>query len=167
MLHALDEIDRKIIRILGDDARRSLADIGRQVGLSTPAVHRRVRALEASRLIAGYTIRVDPAVFSAGLQAIVALDLAGGAGSLDRIANAVADLREVEACWSTAGTSDMLLRVRAAGPQELERLLIRLGSLAGVGRTRTTVLLVTHFDRPPDPSGIGPPEGVRAGAAAR
>lgn len=160
-MHVIDAIDRKIIQVLSADARLPLADIGRRVSLSTPAVHRRVRALEAARLIAGYTLRLNPSVLGHGLQAIVALELAGGTGALDRVAGEVAGFAEVEACWSTAGASDLLLRVRAHGPRELERLLVRLGEIPAVGRTRTTVLLVTHFERPPDPSVVvGPTDAA-------
>ncbi|MBI2684373.1 MAG: Lrp/AsnC family transcriptional regulator [Actinobacteria bacterium] len=162
-MHEIDDIDRKIIHQLTVDARCPLAEIGRRVGLSTPAVHRRVRALEAAGLVAGYTVRIDPVVLGHGLQAVVALELSGGIGGLDRVAAGVADVPEVEACWSTAGASDLLLRVRTAGPPEMERLLIRLGGIPGVERSRTTILLVTHFERPPDAASLGVPpraEGV-------
>jgi Lrp/AsnC family transcriptional regulator, leucine-responsive regulatory protein len=152
-MHVIDAIDRKIIQVLSADARLSLAEVGRRVSLSTPAVHRRLRALEAAHLIAGYTLRLDPSALGHGLQAVVALELAGRTGALDRVAAEVAGFAEVEACWSTAGASDLLLRVRAHGPRELERLLVRLGEIPAVGRTRTTVMLVTHFERPPD-SGV-------------
>jgi Lrp/AsnC family transcriptional regulator, leucine-responsive regulatory protein len=160
-MHVIDDIDRKIIQSLADDARVALAEIGRRVRLSTPAVHRRVRALEAAGLIAGYTVRLDTSVLGHGLQAVVALELSGGTGSLDRVATIVAGFAEVEACWSTAGASDLLLRVRARGPRELERLLVRLGEIPAVGRTRSTIMLVTHFERAPDPGVLTAPGAER------
>ena len=59
---------------------------------------------------------------------------------------------EVEACWSTAGTSDLLLKVRVATAAALKRLLLRIRETAGVDRTRTTILLDTRFDRATDPA---------------
>jgi Lrp/AsnC family leucine-responsive transcriptional regulator len=148
----MDDIDRKILHHLVHDGRMSFAAIGRAVKLSTPAVHHRVRQLERRGVITGYGARVSPAAIGLGLSGIVALETAG---SLEAIVLAVRAMPEVEACWSTAGTSDLLLKVRAGDPPGMERLLVRLRELAGVDRTRTTILLDTQFEREPDPAALG------------
>lgn len=134
----------------------SFAALARKVKLSTPAVHRRVRALEERGVITGYSARLDLTSLGGGLQALVAVETAG---SLDEIVHELEALPEVEACWSTAGTSDLLLRVRTGGPAGMERLLVRLRELVGVDRTRTTILLDTRFDRAADPRSLGQPDG--------
>ena len=134
----------------------SFAALARKVKLSTPAVHRRVRALEERGVITGYSARLDLTSLGGGLQALVAVETAG---SLDEIVHELEALPEVEACWSTAGTSDLLLRVRTGGPVGMERLLVRLRELVGVDRTRTTILLDTRFDRAADPRSLGQPDG--------
>jgi Lrp/AsnC family leucine-responsive transcriptional regulator len=148
----MDEIDRKIIQHLVADGRMSFAALGRAVNLSTPAVHHRVRQLERRGVITGYGARVSPAAIGLGLSGLVALETEG---SLDAIIAKVRAMPEVEACWSTAGTSDLLLKVRAGDPPAMERLLVRLRELVGVDRTRTTILLDTQFEREPDPAALG------------
>jgi Lrp/AsnC family leucine-responsive transcriptional regulator len=148
----MDAIDRKILQHLVVDGRMSFAALGRLVKLSTPAVHQRVRRLEARGVITGYGARVSHAAIGLGLSGLVAVETGG---RLDAIVEAVAAMPEVEACWSTAGTSDLLLKVRAGDPPAMERLLVRLRELAGVERTRTTILLDTQFEREPDPAALG------------
>jgi Lrp/AsnC family leucine-responsive transcriptional regulator len=148
----MDAIDRKILQHLVADGRMSFAAIGRSVNLSTPAVHQRVRQLERRGVITGYGARVSPAALGLGLSGLVAMETEH---DLDAIVRAVRTMPEVEACWSTAGTSDLLLKVRAADPPAMERLLVRLRGLAGVDRTRTTILLATQFEREPDPAALG------------
>ncbi len=132
----------------------SFADLGRRVNLSTPAAHRRVKVLEERGVIAGYSARVDLAPLGGSLLALVAIETQG---SLDALAHELERIPEVEACWTTAGTSDLLIKVRAANPVTLERLLMRIREQANVDRTRTTVLLDTRFEREVDPSVlIGP-----------
>jgi Lrp/AsnC family transcriptional regulator, leucine-responsive regulatory protein len=152
----LDDVDLKILRYLSEEGRMSFAALARKVKLSTPAVHRRVRALEERGVITGYSARLDLTSLGGGLQALVAVETAG---SLDEIVHELEALPEVEACWSTAGTSDLLLRVRTGGPVGMERLLVRLRELVGVDRTRTTILLDTRFDRAADPRSLGQPDG--------
>ena len=135
----------------------SFADLGRRVSLSTPAAHRRVKAPEQRGVISGYTARVDTASLGGGLSALVAIETAG---SLDALVHELERMPEVESCWTTAGTSDLLLKVRAASPVTLERLLVRIRELAGVDRTRTTVLLDTRFERQVDPATLLDPRAI-------
>ena len=152
----MDATDRKILQHLVSNGRMSFAAIGRLVNLSTPAVHQRVRQLERRGVITGFGARISPGAIGLGLTGLVAVETEG---SLEAIAAAVGGMPEVEACWSTAGTSDLLLKVRVGDPPAMERLLVRLRELVGVGRTRTTILLDTHFEREPDPAALGAAEG--------
>ena len=150
----MDEIDQKILQLLVHDGRMSFAAIGRAVKLSTPAVHHRVRQLERRGVITGYGARVSPAAIGLGLSGLVAVE---SAGSLGQIVRAVRSMPEVEACWSSAGTSDLILKVRVPDPPAMEHLLVRLRELPGVERTRTSILLDTQFEREPDPAALGSP----------
>lgn len=147
----MDRIDQKIIQMLTVDGRMSFAELGRHVNLSTPAAHRRVKALEDRGVITGYTARVDTTSLGAGLSALVAIE---AVGSLDALVSELERIPDVAACWSTAGSSDLLLKVTAASPVTLERLLVRIRETVGVDRTRTTVLLDTRFEREADPAVI-------------
>ena len=109
----MDAIDRKILQHLVVDGRMSFAAIGRAVKLSTPAVHHRVRQLERQGVITGYGARVSPGAIGLGLSGLVAVE---SAGRLGEIVRAVRAMPEVEACWFTAGTSDLILKVRVGDP---------------------------------------------------
>lgn len=149
----MDPLDLKIIQALQQNGRTSFAALGRLVNLSTPAVHHRVRVLEERGVITGYRAQIDPNVLGLGLSALVAVDALGGV-ALDSIVEEIEKIPEVETCWSTAGTTDLILRVRTADAAALERLLVRVRSLPGVGRTRSTILLATRFTREPDPRSL-------------
>ena len=143
----LDELDAALLRLLVQDGRRSYADLARDTGLSTSAVHQRVRRLEQRGAILGYTARVDPTVVGLPLTAFVSvtpIDPAAPDDAPDRLQH----LSAVEACHSVAGTESWILKVRVASPAELETLLSDIRSAAGV-QTRTTVVLSTPWeDRP-------------------
>lgn len=160
----MDEIDQKIIRLLAAEGRMSFADLGRRVTLSTPAVHYRVKQLERRGIITGYGARIDADALGLGLSALVALE---ASGSLDALERRLAAFPEVEACWSTAGAGDLMLKVRAADPAAMERLLVRLRELRGVDRTRSTILLATRFERATDPGALWPLGDAEAAAEAR
>lgn len=145
---SLDELDRQVLALLVRDGRRSYADLARETGLSTSAVHQRVRRLEQRGVITGYGARVDAAAVGLPLTAFVAvtpIDPAAVDDAPERLRHLVA----VEACHSVAGTESYLLKVRVGSPADLEVLLSEIRSSAGV-QTRTTVVLSTPWeDRSP------------------
>ncbi len=73
----MDDVDRTIVALLRDNARRSFKDIGGHVHLSAPAVKRRVDRLEADGVIRGYTAVIDPPAFGWHAEAFVDLDCTG------------------------------------------------------------------------------------------
>src|SRR6516164_8169055 len=98
---AVDDIDARIIAALIKDARASYALIGHEVGLSAPAVKRRVDRLRADGAIQGFSARVDPAAMGWTTEAYVEL-FCGGRTSPDEIASAVRRIAEVaDACTIT------------------------------------------------------------------
>jgi len=143
----LDELDLHLLRLLVADGRRSYTDLARETGLSTSAVHSRVRRLEQRGVITGYTARVDPALAGLPLTAFVSvtpIDQAAPDDAPERLQH----LTAVEACHSVAGVESWILKVRVGSPGELETLLSDIRAAAGM-QTRTTVVLSTPWeDRP-------------------
>ena len=140
----LDDLDSRLLRLLVQDGRRSYTDLAKDTGLSTSAVHQRVRRLEQRGVITGYTARVAPGAVGLPLTAFVSvtpIDPAAPDDAPDRLAH----LPAVEACHSVAGTESWILKVRVATPGELEALLSEIRSAAGV-QTRTTVVLSTPWE---------------------
>src|SRR6202048_2785818 len=111
---SLDEIDARIVTALIRDARASYAAIGNEVGLSAPAVKRRVDRLRASGAITGFSARVDPAALGWTTEAYVEL-FCGGKTSPAEIAAAVGKHPEVIDACTVTGEADALLRIRGAG----------------------------------------------------
>lgn len=144
----MEETDRQIVRLLARDGRMSYAELGRATGLSTSAVHQRVRRLEERGIITGYAAQVDADAVGLPLTAFVSV-IPVDAGQADDTPELLADVPELEACWSVAGAESYILKVRVGTPGDLEDLLTRIRAKAGVS-TRTTVVLSTPYEgRPP------------------
>jgi Lrp/AsnC family leucine-responsive transcriptional regulator len=148
----LDDLDRQVLELLAGDGRRSYTDLAKDTGLSTSAVHQRVRRLEQRGAITGYSACVDPGAAGLPLTAFVSvtpIDPAAPDDAPDRLAH----LKAIEACHSVAGEESYILKVRVAGPADLESLLQDIRAAAQV-RTRTTVVLSTPWEgRTPPPYG--------------
>ena len=144
----MEDIDRTVVRLLTTDGRMSYTDLAKATGLSTSAVHQRVRRLEQRGVIKGYAANVDFAAIGLPLTAFVSIrpiDVSQPDDSPDRLAG----IDAIEACYSVAGDQSYLLKVRVAAPTDLEELLARIRSAAGV-TTRTTIVLSTPYEhRPP------------------
>lgn len=143
----MDEVDRRIVALLREDARRSYQDIGARVSLSAPAVKRRVDRLAEEGVVRGYTAVIDAARFGWPTHAVVALFCEGRMAAGDLRA-AVERHPEVEAAYTVAGEASAMLHVRARDTQHLEEALERLRDAPGVIRTQTQVVLSTLFERP-------------------
>ena len=143
----VDRIDHQIISCLVADARSSYSEIGGQVGLSAPAVKRRVDRLESDGVITGYAAAVDPAAFGWHTHAFVEL-FCQGRMSAAEVRAAVAGHPEVAGAYTVAGEPSAILHVRAEDTGHLETALERIRDTPGVMRTQTQVVLSTLLERP-------------------
>jgi Lrp/AsnC family leucine-responsive transcriptional regulator len=138
----LDGTDRAILRLLTENARRTLGDIGDRVGLSAPAVKRRIDRLEAAGVILGYTTRLDHAKLGRPLAAFTELRFSGDA-RVDAIAGIANEIPEVEAVFTIAGDPDALAWIRVSDVHELKRVIDRLRGSGDVIGTKTLMVLGT------------------------
>ena len=144
----VEEIDRQIVRLLIQDGRMSFTHLGRATGLSTSAVHQRVRRLEERGVITGYAARVDYDAAGLPLTAFISINPIDPSQA-DDAPDVLSDVSEIEACYSVAGEENYILKVRVATPSDLEELLTRIRTKANVS-TRTTIVLSTPYEaRPP------------------
>lgn len=137
----LDAIDRKLLRLLQADSRRSVQELGEAAGLSASACHRRVKALEERGAIDGYQAVLDPRTLGYEMQFFIEVGLVSQQEAvLDAFEAAVADIPEVLECHLMAGQSDYLLRVVCRDPEDFERLHRRLAArLPGVARLHSNM----------------------------
>ena len=153
---SLDDIDARIVTALIRNARASYAVIGSEVGLSAPAVKRRVDRLRASGAITGFSARVDPAALGWTTEAYVEL-FCGGRTSPEEIAAAVRKYPEVADACTITGEADALVHIRAADVKHFERVMERIGAEPFVMRTRSVIVLSRLIERA---DSIAPNQGV-------
>jgi DNA-binding Lrp family transcriptional regulator len=142
----MDAVDRKIVTLLRENARRSFKDIGRHVHLSAPAIKRRVDRLERDGVIRGYTAIVDPSSFGWHAEAFVDL-FCDGRMPGEAIKRAVEKEPGVVSAHTVAGEASAMLHVMAEDTRDLELALERIRKVQGVDRTVTEVVLSTLFQR--------------------
>lgn len=143
----MEDTDRAIVRLLSADGRMSYTDLARATGLSTSAVHQRVRRLEERGVITGYAAVVDHEKLGLPLTAFISVTPFDRSAP-DDVPQRLESVEEIEACYSVAGEESYILKVRVPSPSALEVLLSRLRSVANVS-TRTTVVLSTPYEGRP------------------
>jgi Lrp/AsnC family leucine-responsive transcriptional regulator len=143
----VEDLDQRILTLLAADGRMSFTDLGKATGLSTSAVHQRVKRLESRGLIKGYGATIDYEQMGRPLTAFISIrpiDPSQPDDSPDRLAS----VTEIESCWSVAGDESYILKVRVSTPTDLENLLARIRAAANVS-TRTTIVLSTPYENRP------------------
>ncbi len=144
----MDAIDRRLLELLSGNGRLSYAELARQVGLSSPAVHERVDKLEAAGVIRSYRAQLDPAALGLGVTAFIGIVQAAGS-EIEEVESALCSLPEIESCYFLAGTESFLVQVRVPTIADLERLIVALNRIPGVATTRTMVALSTKWEGRP------------------
>ncbi len=139
----LDGTDREIVDLLLVDGRRTLAEIGKTVRLSAPAVKRRLDRLEGDGVITGYTARVDHTKLGRPIEAFTELRFAGKTKVAD-IAGVAAGLPEVEAVHRIAGDPDALVHMRVRDVADLTRVIDLLRRSGRVTGTKTLIVLASE-----------------------
>jgi Lrp/AsnC family transcriptional regulator, leucine-responsive regulatory protein len=140
----LDGIAWKILEALQHDARISFAELGRMVGLSTPAVSERVRRLEEAGVITGYHAAVNMAKVGVPIHVIVHLTIHGGDLQVSRTVAAVKEFPEISRCHRITGAESFVIEADVVSVRHLEVLIDKLSSL---GATSTSTVLSSPVKR--------------------
>jgi Lrp/AsnC family leucine-responsive transcriptional regulator len=160
--YPLDQLGWRILDELQRDARLSYSEIGRRVGLSTPAVRERIARMEDSGLITGYHAAVDAALAGYPVSAFVRVTVAGDERTARKLAADVVRMPEIRECHRATGDHAFFLKVDAPSVVALERLIDRL---TPYGMTSTSIVLSSPLRRsvllPPAPL-PSPPRRRRA-----
>jgi Lrp/AsnC family leucine-responsive transcriptional regulator len=137
----LDGTDARILDILQADARTTLAEIGRRIHMSQPAVAERVRRMEAAGVIAGYHARVNPAALGYGITAFIRVSKRSHETPVEVVAGQVPEIIE---CHSIAGDDCSIVKVVARSVAELEKVIVQL---TRCGVTSTSLVLSSFIER--------------------
>lgn len=140
----MEAVDRRLVDLLRSDGRMSYTDLGKAMGLSTSAVHQRVRRLEERGVITGYAALVSSEALGLPLTAFISITPLDPAAP-DDIPDRIRSITELVACHSVAGDENYILKATVATPGDLEDLLARIRATANVS-THTTVVLSTAWE---------------------
>lgn len=134
----VDETNLHILTELQSEGRLSMAELGRRVGLSAPAVAERVQRLERTGVITGYRAEVDAAALGLPLEAIIRVR--PGPSQLRRIAEIAERTPEVVECLRITGEDCLLIRVHLRSIEQLEEVL---DGFISFGQTTTSIVQST------------------------
>ncbi|MBK6293839.1 MAG: Lrp/AsnC family transcriptional regulator [Rhodoferax sp.] len=141
----MDKIDRKILQILQTNARASLQEIGQAVGLSQSPCWNRIKKMEDSGVIEGYTVRLNAAALNLGETVLVQVTLDSHSdNTLEKFGEVLAKIPEVVEAYLVSGDYDYLLRIAVSGTQDYERLLReKLYKIKGIRHSKSSFVLRT------------------------
>jgi len=139
----IDEIDRKILRLLQLDGRMSIQDLSVKVGLSPSPCARRVKMLEERGIIKGYSAQIDETKLGFGVTVFVSVKLDKQVDdALRTFEAAMASFPEVVDCWLMTGTRDYLIRIATRDLAEFEEFLTsRITRIPGVASLESSIPL--------------------------
>ena len=144
MKRQIDEVDRRLIARLQENARIPTAALAREVGLSRSAVQERLERLEKAEVIKGYTVQLGdvakPVLLAEVLIQLEQKQSAGVVGALQKVPHCIR-------CLAVSGEYDLIAEVAANTPEELDSVLDRIGEMSGIKRTSSSIILSTKFDR--------------------
>lgn len=141
----MDRADRTILAALQRDSAQSIAELAEQAAVSSSACHRRIKALEAAGLVAGYGARLDPRRLGLQLEAFVEITLTSQSReTMDRFELAAATFDDILECHLMSGGADYRLRVAARDLEQFDQIHRNcLARLPGVGAMRTSFAIRT------------------------
>ncbi len=142
----MDELNRQILGLLQADGRATFREIGHQVGLTAPAVKRRVDAMRRRGEILRFTAVAAPEALGWDTEAYVEVHYRGNVSTneLSRILEAIP---QVTGVWTVSGDADALVHVQAANMAEIESTVERIRAHPKVDRTRSAIVLSRVFER--------------------
>jgi len=140
-----DSLDRELIALLQANARESVANLGRKLGVARTTVLARIARLEAASVIVGYTVRLGSEAADGGVQAYVGISINP---KMQRdVIKRLTRLPELRQLASVSGEFDYMALLRAPTTVRLDALLDEIGEMEGVLRTTTSVVLALRVDR--------------------
>ena len=141
----LDSIDHKILKVLQDEGRISNLDLAERIGLSPTPCSRRVKRLEQTGVIRGYSARVDTVAVEPHITVMITVRLSRQSPEdIENFITAVKSLPEITECLLVTGNLDYLLRVRARDVDALKKfVLTKLKAIPSLAETTTMLILET------------------------
>ncbi|KAA1180313.1 Lrp/AsnC family transcriptional regulator [Rhizobium tropici] len=137
--------DRELIALLGQNARMPVATLAKRLSLSRTTVQARLERLEREGVISGYGVRLSETYLSGLIRAHVLITIAPKA--LSAVTASLGAIPEVTTLHSVSGTFDLIAIVAAPSISELDQLIDEIGTIDGVERTLSSIILSTRISR--------------------
>ncbi|AXA84415.1 AsnC family transcriptional regulator [Lysobacter oculi] len=141
----ITDTDQQLLSLLRENARASTADIARRLRLSRTTVQSRIERLQREGVIAGYTVRVSEAAERSHIRAYISVTVQPR--RMPDVVEALRAMSEVRALHSVSGPSDLVALGTVPTVEAMDELTDRIGSVDGVERTTSSIVLSTKFDR--------------------
>jgi len=137
----MDELDKKIVRVLQQDSRLSFTKIAERVGISTATVIERVKKMQRSGIIRGYTALLDTSKI--GMMTMIAMVRIKPEYSVTRFGEKISLLEEACCVHNITGDFDLLVSLKCFGQEECAAVIEKIKSIEGVERVDTYIVLKT------------------------
>ena len=142
----LDDLDLRILSWLSRDGRATHAAIGRELGMTGPAVYARVSRLEQAGVILGYSARIEPTAIGRSLLAYIRVSTRAHADENDAFETFVLAESRIVECHDVDGEDSYILKTRCASPEDLRTLVVAIRCMPQVIRTVTSIALMSLKD---------------------
>jgi len=138
----MDTTDRKLLSLLRENARTSVAAMAKTLGVARGTVQNRLARLESDGVILGYTVRLKHSAEDQRIRALMTVAVEGN--RTDDVLKALRGDPAVHALHTTNGRWDIVAELRADSLEAVDRVLGRIRLIDGISSTETSLLLSTH-----------------------
>ena len=139
----LDSIDNRILELLSEDGRESASNIADKVGLSVPATADRIKKLQDSGIIIGFTPIIDSKKINLDITAFITV-YSESSKNFEKVVSNANSNRNIMKCYPPTGDGSQLLLVKVENTEKLEKLLRTIQGWPGVSRTQTQIVLSSY-----------------------
>ncbi|MCB6185115.1 Lrp/AsnC family transcriptional regulator [Leeia sp. TBRC 13508] len=144
-LDQLDAIDTKLIQLLQENGRESVAVLARKLSIARTTVIARISRLEANQVIKGYSIRLGKEAADSYIQAFVGVIITPKL--IREVEAKLIKIAEVRLLYAVSGEFDNVLLLKAATPERLNTILEEIGLIDGIERTTTSIILSKKIEK--------------------
>jgi DNA-binding Lrp family transcriptional regulator len=141
----MDKVDHVLLAKLRENARASVSELGRVLGLSRTTIQSRIKRLERAKVITGYSVRVAETHEKNQIHAYLMITV--GPKRAPAVSAEIKRMPSVRSLQSVSGPFDLIAVAVAPGVREMDDLIDAIGALDGVERTTSSIVLSTKFDR--------------------
>ena len=139
----LDSIDKKILKLLSEDGRKSASNIAKGVGLSVPATADRIKKLQDSGIIIGFKAIISSKKINLDITVFITV-YSESSKNFETVVSNAKDNKNIMKCYTTTGDGSHLLLVKVENTENLEKLLRTIQGWPGVSRTQTQIVLSSY-----------------------